>query len=526
MHRRTSNSLRSWLIFIATATALSVIVAVVWSSLGRAGLIPDPDLSQDRAAVIGLTDAPDTLDIRTDSDPAVERALLGNVYETLLDRDDDNKVVAGLASQWTVSDDALTYTFTIPEGLTFSNGDTLDSSDAVWSLQQLVEHQYVGHDGLDALAGVTNPDPTTLVLTLSRPDPTIPRTLTGRAGIIHDADATAQRAIDVPGSGPFTIESFTPGERIELAANPHHHGDAPASGHITIRYHADATTLADALKNGDVDAAAPADPTDAAALASALGGSDGSSDDDADGNADGGSFTIADGTSTSETILTFNHEGESILSDEQVRRAVRYAIDNASIAAAQPDAVAALGGPIGPLEDGYEDLTGAYPYNPDTARGLLSYFYANYFGTLDLLVPTEYADMGNTIAGQLGAVGLTVTVETLDKAEVERRVTEGSYTLAVTTTDGVDDTSVYATSDNVMHYTSGTVQQAWKAAMAATSQQDYETLLRAYAATVGNDAPCDWLYARKTTVAMRAGVSGLTANMADRRLPLAKLLAQ
>ena len=515
MHRRTSNSLRSWLIFIATATALSVIVAVVWSALGRAGLIPDPELTPERTAVIGLTDAPDTLDIRTDSDPAVERALLGNVYETLLGRDDDNKIIAGLASQWTVSDDALTYTFTIPEGLTFSNGDTLDSSDAVWSLQQLIEHQYVGADGLDALAGVTNPDPTTLVITLSRPDPALPRTLTGRAGIIHDADADAQRAIDVPGSGPYTIESFTPGERIELAVNPHHHGTAPASGHITIRYYTDTSTLADAMKNDDIDAAAPADPTDGAALASALGG-----------DADDGSFTIANGTSTSETILTFNHEGESILSDEQVRRAVRYAIDNASIAATQPDAASALGGPIGPLEDGYEDLTGAYPYDPDTARRLLSYFYANYFGTLDLLVPTAYADLGNTIAGQLSAVGLPCSVETLDRAEVDRRVAEGSYTLAVTTTDGVDDAAVYATSDNVMHYTSGTVQQAWKTAMAATSQQDYETLLRTYAATVGNDAPCDWLYARKTTVAMRDGVSGLTADMADRRLPLAGLVAQ
>ena len=515
MHRRTSNPLRSWLIFIATATALSVIVAVVWSSLGHAGLVPDPDLSQNRTATIGLTDAPDTLDIRTDSDPAIDRTLLGNVYETLLATDDSNTVVAGLASDWTVSDDALTYTFTIPAGLTFSNGDTLDSSDAVWSLQQLIEHQYIGADGLDALAGVTNPDPTTLTLTLSRPDPTLPRTLTGRAGIIRDADATDTVTGDALGSGPFTIASFTPGERIELAANPHHHGDTPASGHITLRYYADATALADALTNGDVDAAAPADPTDGAALASALSG-----------GTDDSSFTIANGTSTSETILTFNHEGESILSDEQVRRAVRYAIDNASIAATQPDAASALGGPIGPLEDGYEDLTGAYPYDPDTARRLLSYFYANYFGTLDLLVPTAYADLGNTIAGQLSAVGLPCSVETLDRAEVDRRVAEGSYTLAVTTTDGVDDAAVYATSDNVMHYTSGTVQQAWKTAMAATSQQDYETLLRTYAATVGNDAPCDWLYARKTTVAMRDGVSGLTADMADRRLPLARLVAQ
>ena len=111
-------------------------------------------IQSDTAVTIGVPDAPSSIDIRTDDNPAIEQALLGNVYETLVARGQDNSLTAGLAKQWDVSEDGLTYTFTLQSGLRFSNGHALDSSDVVWSLQQAVQQQYVGSEALDHLAEV------------------------------------------------------------------------------------------------------------------------------------------------------------------------------------------------------------------------------------------------------------------------------------------------------------------------------------------------------------------------------------
>ena len=50
----------------------------------------------------------------------MEQALLGNVYETLVSRSDTNKLQPGIASSWQISDDGLTYTFALRDGMTFS----------------------------------------------------------------------------------------------------------------------------------------------------------------------------------------------------------------------------------------------------------------------------------------------------------------------------------------------------------------------------------------------------------------------
>ena len=56
-------------------------------------------------------------------------------------------------------------------------------------------------------------------------------------------------------------------------------------------------------------------------------------------------------------MLAFNNANESILVDQQMRKVMRYAIDAQSIAKTANDSYGTLGGPISPLEDGYEDLT-------------------------------------------------------------------------------------------------------------------------------------------------------------------------
>src|SRR6478735_7292845 len=92
---------------------------------------PDPDAS----AVIRLVLEPGNLDIRQTAGSALDQVLVDNVYQGLVSRTPDQDIVPALASDWTVSDNGLTYTFTLREGVKFHDGQDLTPKDVVWSLE-------------------------------------------------------------------------------------------------------------------------------------------------------------------------------------------------------------------------------------------------------------------------------------------------------------------------------------------------------------------------------------------------------
>ena len=66
------------------------------------------------------------------------------------------------------------------------DGTTITSSDAVWSLQQIITKKYVGSDELSALSNVESDGNSTLVLRLREPDPRLLAKLTTRIGIVYN----------------------------------------------------------------------------------------------------------------------------------------------------------------------------------------------------------------------------------------------------------------------------------------------------------------------------------------------------
>ena len=84
---------------------------------------------------LGLTLEPVNLDISGTAGQAIPQVLLDNVYEGLLRIDDEGSIVPALASDYSVTDDGLTYDFTLREA-TFHNGEPLTVDDVVWSLER------------------------------------------------------------------------------------------------------------------------------------------------------------------------------------------------------------------------------------------------------------------------------------------------------------------------------------------------------------------------------------------------------
>lgn len=506
-HRETRHGLVNWLVFIGVAAALGALVWTGWSLLNHR--IPIPAFQNtvvSRSSItVGLTDAPSTLDIRTADSTALDRALIGNVYETLLDVDDNGALSPGVASSWTVSEDGLAIDFTLRKGLAFSNGHKLDSSDVVQSIQQAVEGQWPDAAAKFAhLASVTNPDANTVRIELTEPDATLPYTLAGRLGIVYDAEADIDYATEAVGSGPFTVDRFKQDKWTEIRLAAREDGEAKTAS-ITLHYYADDSSLLKAAEYGNVDLIAPEDPANADQLA------------------EDPSYTVTHGMSTRKTVLVYNNDADSILSDQRARQAMRLMLDKQSLANGRADVGQTLGGPIGPLEPGYEDLTSILAYDRTTGQSMLSYFSASYIGTIVIIAPQRMQTLAQAIADQYGQAGLNIRLDTLDDATYAQRLADRDFQLALTETDGADGTAAYADPQSDAHYTNADAQSQYQAAVRSTTDDAYRQGLKTYARTISEDAASDWLYAERTAIAASNKLTGVPGNMTDTRLALKDL---
>ena len=195
-----------------------------------------------------------------------------------------------------------------------------------------------------------------------------------------------------------------------------------------------------------------------------------------------------------------------------------------TIAKNAPDAYAPLGGPISPLEDGYEDLSGLYPYNLEQGQRMRTYFGVNYIAPIDILVPKEYESIGNDVKTAIENLNINTNLEVLDSAaDVTERMNAGTYNIALPTMSDEGDASVFDNGQSVFHFENGDAQQAYANAMAATNDNDYQARMRDYARAVSENAASDWLYTRKNFLAVSDGLQGYPKNLTDRLLPLNRL---
>lgn len=185
-------------------------------------------------------------------DPAMNSAVDGanmilTAFETLLIIDENNTVQPGQAESYTVSDDGLIWTFTMRDGLKWSDGTDLTAEDFEYSFKRCADPAVAAPYGdtvmgmvkgfdeamagnVDALA-VEAVDAKTLKIELSYPCAYFDKmaafaTLSPvqKATIDANGDAWATEAATYVSNGPFMITEWTPGERIVMTKNPHYVG--------------------------------------------------------------------------------------------------------------------------------------------------------------------------------------------------------------------------------------------------------------------------------------------------------------
>ncbi|KAB5605641.1 ABC transporter substrate-binding protein [Bifidobacterium jacchi] len=458
---------------------------------------------------IGLKLAPTNLDIRTTAGSALDQILIGNVYEGLVARDENNKVVPAIAQRWDESQDGLTYTFHLNENMAFSNGDKLTAEDVTWSINQLIKNQYHDAESLAAVKAVTgDDDANTVTITLKEPNSNLLWALTGRAGLVFDKDAKYDAKTEAIGSGPYTVAKFVANDSITLKANANYWGEHKAkTATVVVRYLADDNAAVNALKSGDVQALAPITENLAEPFVS-----------------DPDHYVVKAGDDTDKYVLAFNNAAGKATADKRVRQAIRYAIDHKELIASRGGADKALGGPIPSLDPGYEDLTGLYPHDEAKAKSLMA--EAGYSESKPLTLTLTYAniygtELGDQLRSQLKPIGIDLKVNVVEFSTwLEDVYTNKQYDISLVDHNESHDFYQWADPTYYYGYDSKDVQQLYQQAIAATSDEQRDRLLAQAARRVSEDAAADWLFNYRVTTVWAKGLKGLPVNLNQTLLPL------
>jgi peptide/nickel transport system substrate-binding protein len=193
------------------------------------------------------------------------------MYDTLVDYDGDNNLIPMVAESWKLSDDGLTYVFTIRENAAFSDGTTITADDVVFSLERAgaSESLTASFAVVDSIEATGEKEVT---VTLSTPSRVFLNSLaaTGQAAILSKAAVEADPDYftqPVATSGPWSLKEFVPSSHATLVANQNYWNKGyPVLQTIEYTFSTDGTANATALETGTVDMTYNMTPADAVRL--------------------------------------------------------------------------------------------------------------------------------------------------------------------------------------------------------------------------------------------------------------------
>lgn len=193
-------------------------------------------------------------------------SAINNVYEGLVEYAPGTTTIVGLlAKSWEISDDGLTYTFHLVDGVRFHDGTPLDAEAVVASFKRRIENQFLLSYFLANVQDVTAPDAAMVVLTLNQPQPSLldglaspygPKVISPKALAEHDAGdgATGWLTEHAVGTGPFKLTEFKRGERYVFERNNDYWGEPPFFSEIRVSVVPDIGVQILQLQAGEIDA--------------------------------------------------------------------------------------------------------------------------------------------------------------------------------------------------------------------------------------------------------------------------------
>ena len=470
----------------ATASALAMMVA------GAATAKSDITLAMQLE--------PPHLDPTSAAAGAIDSVLYANVFEGLTRFASDGAIIAGLAQSWEVSDDGLTYTFKLAEGVTFHDGTTMDAEDVKFSLDRArAEDSANAQKALFAsIAEVEAVDASTVKITLSAPNGSLLFNLAWGDAVIVAPESIENIKQAPVGTGAFKFDNWVQGDNITLTRNPDYWGTPAKLDKVTFKFIADPTAAFASVMAEDVDVFAgyPA-PENVPQF-------------EADAR-----FQVIVGNTEGETILSTNNKMPPF-DNVKVREALAHAIDRQAII---DGAMFGLGTPIGthfaPHNPDYIDLTAGSAYDPEKAKALLAEAgFAEGFTTTLKLPPPSYARRGGEIiAAQLREVGIQTEISNLEWAQWLEEVFKGKdYGLTIVSHTEPMDIGIYARPDYYFQYDDADFQAMNTALEAEADPAKRSALLEQMQRKISGDYVNGYLFQLAIPTIAKAGVQGLWEN--------------
>lgn len=386
-------------ITLGIAGALAATLALAGCSAGQGVDLGDSGTASGQTLVAAIGGEPDQLDPqKTTSYFAFE--VLENVYDTLVAPDAALEMQPALAESWETSDDQLTWTFHLRDGVTFHDGSAFTSEDVVYSYRRIIDEELSNAWKFATVADVAAPDDATVVITVTQPTPNLLSNLGGFKGmaIVEKANVESGDITTAPvGTGPFSLSDYTAGDHITLTANPDYWGGAPSLGGLEYRFISEPATALASLKAGDIDwtDVVPAQQVEQLGSDSAV--------------------TLGLTPSSDYWYLALN-EAKQPWSDVRVRQAIAYAIDRDAIVQAVSYGTAEKNQLAIPTQSVWYTEYDQYSTDVDKAKQLLT--EAGYTGgTLDLLATSDYPETvtaAQIIAANLEPLGIQVQIRQPD----------------------------------------------------------------------------------------------------------------
>jgi peptide/nickel transport system substrate-binding protein len=362
------------------------------------------DLTPEQAAAVTARRQAGTLRVAWGGAPATldplsasadtEIAFLNAVYDYLLDTNERSEIVPRLAQSWTVSDDGLTYTFQIAEGVTFHDGSELTIDDIIWTFDRLrgegpTADLFANVESIEVGEGFS------VVFTPKSTNPDFLYTLTDNHAVILKAGAD-NIGTEFNGTGPFVLAEYVT-DRATFTANANYWAGAPGVETLEFIYFENTDAAVNALRGGVVDVTLRMDNATFLTLS-------------------------GEGAFSAQEIPTSGHDLVRLRADRapgddvRVRQAFRLATDRRAIWERTQFGFGAVGrdSPIGPVfARYYTEETPLPERDPAAARQLLA--DAGYPDGLDmtLYVPNlpDRVALAQALAAQWEEAGIRITIE-------------------------------------------------------------------------------------------------------------------
>ena len=348
--------------------------------------------------VVGIAqDLDDSLDPHK-TVKAGTREVMFNVFEGLMKPTPDGDLTPAIAERYEVSEDRMTYTFHLREGVQFHNGETVTAEDVVYSIQRCAaatETGIVQVEAFSVIQSIETPDDKTVAITISEPSNEFISYMTTA---ILPADYDKQDT-DPVGTGPFKFVSRTAQDSVVLEKFDGYWGTPAQLDKVTLKIMENADSLMMSLQSGAIDLCAHLTSTQVAQLEK--------------------DFNVAEGTMNLVQAMYLNN-AVAPFDDVRVRQALCYAVDKQEIIDLAFDG---YGSPIGssmyPAFGKYFDdsLTNYYTKDVEKAKALLA--EAGYPDGFDMTitVPSNYKphmDTAEVLVQQLAQIGVNATIEPIE----------------------------------------------------------------------------------------------------------------